>query len=267
MIAVITVTYNSADVLRRFWGTAGREDRSGYEWIVVDNASVDGSAEVAEELGARVIRLDRNVGFSAANNVGASSSTADVLIFCNPDVSVDDAGIEALATRVRSDGGLWAPQLINADGTAQENGRGGPFVWSKVKHLLRIDDPAYARVAAPGQVREVVWVMGAAVAMAAVTFETLEGWDDGFFIYYEDADMCLRARAAGRQVRVDGAIRWTHGWARETGRGFSVRAWRFEIRAAARFYRKHPRYLFGARRSSENAMSIGTGVRGVRAVR
>lgn len=256
MISVITVTYNSADVLQQFWSAPGAE-RTGYEWIVVDNASVDGSAEVAEALGARVIRLDRNLGFSAANNIGASASAADVLMFCNPDVAVDAAGVEALAARVRADDGIWAPQLVNADGSPQENGRGFPFLWSKVKHLLRIDDPAYARVAEPDQVRDVVWVMGAAVAVARRTFHAIGGWDAGFFIYYEDADICLRALAAGYRVRVDGSIRWIHGWARETGRGFSLRAWRFEVRAASRFYRKHPRYIPGFGRADGSFRPAG----------
>lgn len=241
-VAVITVTYNSAETLRRFWSTAEPRD---YEWIVVDNASQDGSADIALGLGAKVVALESNLGFSAGNNAGVRETDAELLIFCNPDVAVSSLGVRELAARATALGGVVAPQLLNTDGTPQENGRGAPLVLSKVKHLLRIPDPAYTRTAEPGELIDVVWVMGAAMAIRRSDFTALGGWDEGFFIYYEDADICLRAADAGMTVKVDGSVRWVHGWARETGRGFSWRAWKFELKAAWRFYRKHPDCVLG----------------------
>jgi N-acetylglucosaminyl-diphospho-decaprenol L-rhamnosyltransferase len=75
--SVVTVTYNSAAILRHCWYEAAKP----FEWIVVDNGSQDDSADVAEELGARVVRLAANVGFSAANNIGARHSSAPYLFF------------------------------------------------------------------------------------------------------------------------------------------------------------------------------------------
>ena len=71
--SLVTVTFKSRPDLERFWagGVA-----SGIEWIVVDNASTDGSAELAESLGATVVRLSKNVGFGAANNVGIELASA-----------------------------------------------------------------------------------------------------------------------------------------------------------------------------------------------
>lgn len=236
-VALITVTHNSSRALRESWHGRPQGD---HPWLVVDNASRDDSAQVARDLGARVLRLGANRGFSAANNIGVGAVDAEVLIFCNPDLTVTTEGIDALADTVRRHGGLVAPQLVNADGSLQENGRGTPFLTRKVRHLLRMPDPGYQRFARRGELIDVVWAMGAAIAVTRTQFESLGGWDDGFFVYYEDADLGLRAWRDGLGVRVDGDVRWRHGWERETGRGFSARAWRFEVASAWRFYRKHP---------------------------
>lgn len=252
-VALITVTYDSARALSEFW----RDRPFGrYPWTVVDNASSDGSAGVARELGARVLELPSNRGFSAANNLGAAATDAEVLIFCNPDVTVTEQGIAALAEGARRSGGIMAPQLVNVDGTPQENGRGTPFLTRKVKHLLRMPDERYQRFARPGELVDVVWAMGAALAISRRAFDALAGWDDGFFVYYEDADLGLRSWQRGRSVQVDGDVRWQHGWGRETGRGFSPSAWRYEVASAWRFYRKHPYCLVPVGRRAEQLHRI-----------
>ncbi|MEK8107831.1 glycosyltransferase [Micromonospora sp. M12] len=118
--SVITVTYNSADTLRRCWGNAHKP----YEWIVVDNNSADDSVAVAEELGARVVRLPENVGFSKANNVGVRHVTSEYVLFANPDLEVGPDGFATLQGHLDAHGGLVAPQLLGTDGTPQPNGRG-----------------------------------------------------------------------------------------------------------------------------------------------
>lgn len=247
-VALITVTYNSAHALAEFW----RDRPFGrYHWTVVDNASSDGSARIAQELGAQVLEMPANRGFSAANNRGAEAVDADVLIFCNPDVTVTEEGIAALADGARRHGGIVAPQLVNVTGTPQENGRGTPFLTRKVRHLLRMPDQRYQRFARPGELIDVVWVMGAAVAITRSAFDALAGWDEGFFVYYEDADLGVRAWQQGRSVRVDGGVRWQHGWSRETGRGLSAAAWKRELASAWRFYRKHPYCLVPLGRNAE----------------
>ncbi|GHH76500.1 glycosyltransferase family 2 protein [Promicromonospora soli] len=260
-VSLITVSYNSARTLERFW--AG-QPFAPYRWTVVDNNSSDDSKEVARRLGAQVVELDANLGFSAANNVGASATDSEVLIFCNPDVTVTPAGIATLADQVRRHGGIVAPQLVNSDGSLQENGRGAPFLTRKIKHLFRLHDDRYQRFAQPGEVTDVVWVMGAVLAVARVDFESLGGWDERFFVYYEDADLGIRAWQRGISVKVDGDVQWHHGWGRETGRGLSARAWKLEFASAARFYGKHPYCLvpMGSRAQLVNqidSMPTGTG--------
>ncbi|WTF82835.1 glycosyltransferase family 2 protein [Streptomyces sp. NBC_01594] len=235
---LVTVTYNSSATLTEFWGSF---DPSWAEWVVVDNGSCDDSVEVAKRLGARVIRLEANRGFSFANNSVRSEQTGDVIIFCNPDLRVTSAGIECLSELARRRAALVAPQLVNTDGSVQESGRGAPYPHRKIQHLLGrgASYASYSRIAEPGDQLEVVWAMGAAIAASRETLDRIGWWNDKYFIYYEDHEIALRALRHGVPTIIDGSTRWTHGWARETARGFSWRAWGHEIRSGLRFYLTH----------------------------
>lgn len=250
-VSLVTVTYNNAAELEHFWQGWPAD---ACQWIVVDNASDDGSAQVAQELGAHVVRLNTNVGFSAANNIGVTHSTGSVLGFVNPDLAVTREGLNALARRVVDTSALVAPQLANVDGTLQENGRTTPYPGRKVAHMFAPTSSTnrrYVRYVEQG-LTQVVWVMGAAVFMPSEVFSRIGGWDDGYFIYYEDSDICLRALHAGVPTYVDGDVRFVHGWARETKTGRSLAVWKHEFRSAARFYRRHPECIVPLGRKGTN---------------
>lgn len=242
--SLITVTYNSEATLRRFWtGTLPAD----VEWIVVDNNSTDASCETARELGARVIENKANLGFSAANNVGLAAASGTYVAFINPDVTVDFGDLAAISARVDEIGGLVSPQLINSDSSLQPNGRGLPLLLHKVLHRTAKNDRlhgSYLVFAQHGEEKYVCWLIGAVVAGHADTFKSLDGWDESFFLYYEDKDISLRAWRAGTPVALLGQFRWTHGWARETT-GFRLKPWIRELASLARFYSRYPEFLFG----------------------
>lgn len=244
-VALITVTYNSARELEEHWKDAAA---LGVPWIVVDNASDDGSADIAAGLGAeQVVRLPRNVGFSAANNVGVALTGADCLIFVNPDVRVDGDSARELAGFAVSRQALVAPQLLNSDLTVQENGRAAPFLYRKLSHFIGKGRQEYEVVTQPDELARISWAIGAAIAIPRAIFTEIGGWDSSFFIYYEDSDICLRARAKGHPVLLLGSVRWVHAWARATRRSFSLASWKFEFRSAARFYGRYPGLLLHPR--------------------
>ncbi|MFD0742487.1 glycosyltransferase family 2 protein [Phytohabitans flavus] len=194
--SVVTVTYNSADTLRQCWSGA-----KPYDWIVVDNDSTDDSVAVARELGARVVRLPANVGFSKANNAGVRESDADYVLFANPDLEVEPDGLERLQAHLDTHGGLVAPQLLGTDGEPQPNGRGFPYATAKLGNRkvwpLSNMHAGYRVTATPGTAVWVVWVMGAAVAAKRDTFVRIGGWNERFFLYYEDHELGLRAWREG----------------------------------------------------------------------
>lgn len=242
----ITVSYNSAEELRRHWVAPLP---SYVEWIVVDNASDDDSAATAESLGARVIRLDKNVGFGRANNVGFTHSDGTYVAFVNPDVTVDAATLAGLEHSLGSLGGLVAPQLVNPDGSPQPSGRAAPSLSNKILSRLNIARvrAKYYIIVEPGDERYVAWMTGAVVTGLRAELRQLGvtgPWDPRFFVYYEDSDIGLRAWQAGLTVRVNGSARWVHAWARETTR-LRWRPWLLELDSMARFYSRYPAMIIG----------------------
>jgi len=237
----ITVTYNSAATLTRFWSQPIPE---GVEWIVVDNASADDTVAVAEGLGARVIALPTNVGFGTANNVALKASEGRYVAFVNPDLSPNFDSLTRLEQSLEEHGGLVSPQLINPDGSLQPNGRGLPTLASKVRNRLSssMQNDSYQVLVHPGEEVSVDWFIGAAVLGSRETFEALGGWDERFFIYYEDSDIGLRAWRAGLSVRVVGDEQWVHGWARATTK-FRLSPWMRELSSMSKFYAKYPTLL------------------------
>lgn len=239
--AMVTVTYNSAAKLEQWWAGATIDDQ--VEWIVVDNASTDGSVAVARSLGARVVRLQRNVGFSAANNVGLDLVRSPWTVFVNPDVAVGPfSDFERLADIAEANEGLVAPQLLNPDGTEQPNGRGLPFLAAKFHHRAPRWFPLYRRdyvrigLSVPTYV---AWVMGAVLAGSTEAFRRIGGWDETYFIYYEDHDIGLRSWRKGYPVVLDPAVKWVHEWQRETAQ-LNLQPWVHELRSMRAFYCAYP---------------------------
>ncbi|WP_164478017.1 glycosyltransferase family 2 protein [Nocardioides pantholopis] len=242
--ALVTVTFNSREDLATHWKNAAQ---LALPWLVVDNASTDGSADLARQMGAAdVVELAANMGFSAANNLAAGLVNAECYIFANPDVEVDSDSALRLANYAIEHGVIAAPQLLNLDGSPQENGRTDPYLYRKVVHFLggRISRASgYEVRAEPSEVVSVDWAIGAALAIPRPILEALGGWDSKFFIYYEDSDICLRARQLGFETRLIGDVRWVHAWARSTRKKISLNSWKFEFRSATRFYARYPRLL------------------------
>ena len=243
MWTLVTVTFNSASTLRRFWPQI--EANETFEWVVVDNASQDDSADVAASLGARVVRLPKNVGFGAANNIGFQNSDSDFVAFVNPDIRPELQDLPLLEKYLRNNPlDLVSPQLVNDDGSLQPNGRGLPYLLNKVRNRTAPTAlvGSYLQFATAGENISVEWLMGAVVAGRRTRFDDLGPWDERFFVYYEDADLGLRnSKDSGKSV-VIGDAQWAHGWARETSNA-SWHAWKRELPSLLKFYSRYPHLL------------------------
>ncbi len=243
--SLITVTYNSRRAIDEFWGK-NQKPPAGIEWIVVDNASSDGSAEAAEAAGAtRVVRLLENRGFSFSNNAGLEVAAGEFIGFVNPDVRVDYGDLPLLRAVASDRHSIVAPQLLNSDGSLQPNGRGFPFLLDKVRNRLSSGDRLegrYLLFSDSDEPRAVVWLMGAVIFGERADIDKFGAWDPHFFLYYEDKDFCLRAWRADVPVALVPTARWTHGWARETT-SISANPWKREFASMFKFYRRYPEFL------------------------
>lgn len=240
--SLITVTYNSSKVLREYWSNIELPDN--VEWIVVDNMSQDGSAEIAKQLGARVHVQTQNTGFAAANNLGFELSVGAFVAFVNPDVRVVVTDLPLLRRTLEEKACIVAPQLLNPDGSSQPNGRGLPFLAHKITNRVAPERVrgVYTLHTKPGEIRRVAWLTGAVVAGKRADLNRLGPWDERYFLYHEDADLGLRATESGLENVIVGDASWIHGWARETST-FRLTPWKRELTSMFKFYRRFPRFL------------------------
>lgn len=241
---IIVVSYNSAKVLDEFW-TAPPEPVAA-RVILVDNASTDGSVQKGKGFADHVLSLTSNVGLSRANNIGAKSGNAPYILFANPDVRVSWEDLPILQHHLETTGGIVAPRLQTEEGRAQANGRGEPRLISQISHRLGVGATRSNAYLSPDTVAGgtgVSWVLGAALAMKRRFYEEVGGWDERFFLYYEDVDLCLRARQLGGEIAILENVHWQHAWARQS-RTWKSKAALLHASSAVKFFLKYPRYLW-----------------------
>jgi GT2 family glycosyltransferase len=210
-LTVVTVIHDSAAelgaLLRSIAGNV-----PGAEVVVVDTGSADGGAQAARAAGAQVIELAGNPGYGAANNAGVEQANSEIVALLNPDVVLLDGGLMRLAHLARERDALHAPRLLGADGRPQDSAHPLPGTWRGV-----------ARAFVPGPLRRTgatAWAIGAALVARTATLRALGPFDPAAFLFYEDLDLCLRARRAGVPTILHPDVSLRHAGAHSTGPAF-----------------------------------------------
>jgi N-acetylglucosaminyl-diphospho-decaprenol L-rhamnosyltransferase len=211
-LSVVIVSYNTRDLLRGCLASVLAETRQvTSEVIVVDNASPDGSAAmVASEFpGLTLLAFEDNVGFARACNLGVEASSGDYILLLNPDTTVHDRALERLLEfgRSRPQAGLCGGRTLRPTGGVDPSSCWGqPTLWSlfcfsaglsTVFRHSRIFDPESLGRWERDSVREVGVVTGCLLLASRQVWDSLGGFDERFWMYGEDADLALRARALG----------------------------------------------------------------------
>jgi len=197
---------------------AVRPELAAIEVVLVDDAGDDGTAEAvaARHPDVRVIRLERQEGFTRAANRGLAAAAGGTLLLLNSDAEVgaDGRGLAALLARFAAEPrlGIAGGALRYPDGTPQWSGGGEPtaawlFALASGLPGLLARLPLYRRLRPAGGTRgtraaEVAWVTGAAMAIRRAVWEEVGPLDESFRFYAQDLDLCLRARQAGWSVAV-----------------------------------------------------------------
>ena len=241
----VVVTYNSAREIARLLSDArvrGAFDRV----IVVDNGSSDATRDVAHAHGALVLDRGGNGGFAVGVNEGVRAARGDRFVVLNPDIgSITPDVVRRLARHLDHPAvGVIAPALQLPDGELQDSAREVPSpldlarrrFWKQVPDGVRTDRPVI-----------VDWVVAACVAIRRDAFEAVGGFDERYFLYFEDVDFGVRMRRAGYAVVYDPTIRVRHEHAAESQGSLSSWATRQHLRSAYTFYSRHSGYLWPRR--------------------
>ncbi len=182
-VTAILVTYNSSHCVAQALASLPADVAA----IVVDNGSSDDSAAIAERLGSRVIRLGGNFGFSKACNAGAMVADTEYLLMMNPDSEVGDNAIAALIA------------------AAERHPKASAFNPQFVRSAADLESPA-----SPADDRLVETLSGAALFVRKRLYDEVGGFDERFFLYFEDTDLSARLAAKGDLMQISGA-RFVHG--------------------------------------------------------
>lgn len=194
---MVIVNWNRKELLRACLHSLARQEGVDFETVVVDNGSVDGSADLAEaEFGARVIRNPQNRGFCAANNQGIAAARGDLVALLNNDAEAEPGWLAALARAccAAPDIGMAACKILVWE---------DPSRIDKAGHLMFPDGQNRGRgtgEADRGQYdreEEVLWPDGCAAMYRKEMLDAIGGFDEDFFAYGDDAELGLRARIAG----------------------------------------------------------------------
>jgi GT2 family glycosyltransferase len=255
VVAAVLVNYNAGDELRRaVQSIAGELAGQPWEAVVVDNASRDDSARIAEEFApqVRLIRNASNVGFGRGVNQGIAASAAPLVLIMNPDCCLAAGAIATLRAALRAQPrcAIAGPRILDPDGAVQGSARGDPDMFTGLfgrTTLLRrllpgigvskrnVIDVAEAKA---GATLVVDWLSGACMLARREALQEVGGFDERYFLYWEDADLCRRLRGRGWHVRYVPGASAVHqvGHSSRTARAASVRAFH---RSAYLYYVTH----------------------------
>lgn len=277
-VGVVTVAYRSDDVLPDLLDSLPGAIGEPYVLAIADNLPAEGSTtqRLAQQNAARYLPLPSNPGYGAAVNAAVAELPVSVewVVISNPDVVYRLGSISELLRAAETDAtvGATGPAVENADGTIYPSARSIPSLRTGIGHALF--GSIWARnpwttayrdgYAAAGVTRDVGWLSGSCLVVRRSAFEIIGGFDEGYFMYFEDVDLGYRLGRAGYRSVYVPAARALHTGAHST-QVDSARMVKAHHDSAKRFLEKkyHGWYLWPVRA----ALSMGLDARAAITVR
>ncbi|WP_083519844.1 glycosyltransferase family 2 protein [Curtobacterium citreum] len=245
--AIVTVSYNSHDVLPPFLASTPAASSAPVEVVVADNDSTDadGLRAVTEAAGARFLELGENRGYGAAVNRAVATLEPDVrwVLVSNPDVVLGAGALDRLIATAAADPTIGAvgPKVLEPTGEVYPSARLVPSLRTGLGHALFANlwpgNPWTKRYRQEGEQdlrRDAGWLSGACVLVRRDVFERLGGFDEGYFMYFEDVDLGWRVGHLGLRNVYEPAATATHVGGTAT-QGSSERMRRAHHESAYRF--------------------------------
>ncbi len=258
-VTVVIVSFNTRELLRECLQTVLSQGGVSLETIVVDNASRDGSVEMVRQdfPCVRVIASTTNLGFAAANNAAFAQARGRYVALLNSDAFLRPGTLARAVERMdrEPEVGLSGALLVGRDGSWQPSARLFPSLLNDLINLTGLasrfpGSRLFGRVdrswADPQEEVDTDWVPGAFSMIRRAALEAVGYFDERFFLYYEEVDLCYRMKAAGYRVAYWPELVVTHigGESSKTLRRLSLSSsgsqltlWR--MRSALIYYRKH----------------------------
>ncbi len=205
LLSIVTVTYNSQGKIKAYLESIKKNLKIPFEVIIVDNNSQDETKKVIEDFSLPVTLLPQsaNLGFSKGNNIGAKEAKGEYILFLNPDTHLQDNSVEQAIIFLGNtpDAGIVAPQLIDDNGQPQPSARNLPTLWRAfTEYYLHYKNTFEAFAPNGTEPVEVESVVGAGMLMKKGVFEKIGKWNEKFFLYFEDIDLCKRVLEDGMKI-------------------------------------------------------------------
>jgi len=232
--SIVIPTHDTRELTLRCLDSLHAAPLAGMEVILVDDASRDGTAEAvaARHPEVVVLRNEEPARFTRSANRGLARASGEILLLLNSDTEVEPGGLGRLVEVFAREPelGVAGALLHYPDGSPQwSGGREPSLAWffALTSGLPRLLEklPFYrrSRPLAPDRPLAVDWVTGAAMAFRRTVWEAAGPLDEGYFMYFEEVDFCLRARRAGWRVEVRPEVRVLHHHGATIGRAAGAR--------------------------------------------
>lgn len=241
MVSIIILSYNTKNYLLSCLDALFQHTRDVvFEVIIVDNASSDDSVAVVKKMyGEKITLIENpaNVGFAKGNNIGAKKAQYPYVLFLNSDTVFQDNAVKKMVMFLEQDKdvGIVGGKLVNSDGTMQR-AYGTFYSLPSVFFMLVAGDRGEIALSSQQEKRSVDWVSGACMMVRKSLFDELKGFDEAFFMYIEDMELCYRVKNRGKSVYFLSSITIRH-----IGQGSSNRAFAIVhiYKGLLYFYKKH----------------------------
>jgi GT2 family glycosyltransferase len=200
-VSVVVPNWNGGELLATVLRALAAQTFTACEVIVVDNGSTDGSVEAAQELGVRfrVVELGSNGGFVAACNAGADAAAGELVAFLNNDAVPEPAWLEELVSCIdrHPRAACVDSKLFRLGSDDVLDGAGDELTWTLKAYRRGFGQPDEGRF---DREEQILLASGTACLWRRDTFRQLGGFAAGYFAYYEDVDLSLRAQRAGHEI-------------------------------------------------------------------
>lgn len=207
-ISIVIVNYKSKDKTRECLKSISESDLANisFETIVVDNCSGDDLSDLKNIIDFKFIASPKNIGMGGGNNLGIKEAQGEFILILNPDTVLSKDAIKILFNYLKANPsvGIVGPKLLNPDGSLQYSCSRFPKIYTPLirrtflgKIFKKHEDLFLMKDSSHAIIEEVDWLIGSCLLIRR---EGFSGFDERFFMYFEDIDVCRRAHKANMKV-------------------------------------------------------------------